>query len=124
MAAVLGFISIILGSLGAHGHVHDVVTNNGYLPQWQTASHYHQIHAVALLILSLLAIDPSGKSRFRIACIAFITGIFLFSGSLYLLSYTGTKWLGAITPLGGIAFMIGWISLAFALPKSQSKTPH
>jgi uncharacterized membrane protein YgdD (TMEM256/DUF423 family) len=121
LAAAIGFISIVLGSLGAHGHVHDVISTNGYLSQWQTAAHYHQIHAVALLLLSLLAIDPSGKTRFRTTFFAFLIGIFLFSGSLYLLSYTSTKWLGAITPFGGVAFMVGWVSLAFSLPKPQSK---
>jgi uncharacterized membrane protein YgdD (TMEM256/DUF423 family) len=121
LAAAIGFISIVLGSLGAHGHVHDVISTNGYLSQWQTAAHYHQLHAVALLLLSLLAIDPSGKTRFRTTFFAFLIGIFLFSGSLYLLSYTSTKWLGAITPFGGVAFMVGWVSLAFSLPKPQSK---
>jgi uncharacterized membrane protein YgdD (TMEM256/DUF423 family) len=121
LAAAIGFISIVLGSLGAHGHVHDVISTNGYLPQWQTAAHYHQIHAVALLLLSRLAIDPSGKTRFRTTFFAFLIGIFLFSGSLYLLSYTSTKWLGAVTPFGGVAFMVGWVSLAFSLPKPQSK---
>jgi len=121
LAAAIGFISIVLGSLGAHGHVHDVISTNGYLSQWQTAAHYHQIHAVALLLLSLLAIDPSGKTLFRTTFFAFLIGIFLFSGSLYLLSYTSTKWLGAVTPFGGVAFMVGWVSLAFSLPKPQSK---
>ena len=121
LAAAIGFISIVLGSLGAHGHVHDVISTNGYLAQWQTAAHYHQIHAVALLILSLLAVDPSGDTRFRIPFFAVLIGIFLFSGSLYVLAYTSTKWLGAITPFGGVAFMIGWVSLAFSLPKPSSQ---
>ena len=121
LAAAIGFISIVFGSLGAHGHVHDVISTNGYLPQWQTAAHYHQIHAVALLILSLLAVDPSGNTRFRIPFFAFLIGIFFFSGSLYVLAYTSTKWLGAITPFGGVAFMIGWVSLAFSLPKPPSQ---
>ena len=120
-AAAIGFISIVLGSLGAHGHVHDVISTNGYLAQWQTAAHYHQIHAVALLILSLLAVDPSGNTRFRTPFFAFLIGIFLFSGSLYVLAYTSTKWLGAITPFGGVAFMVGWVSLAFSLPKPPSQ---
>lgn len=121
IAATIGFISIILGSLGAHGHIHDVISTNGYLNQWQTAAHYHQLHAVALLILSLLSTDSSGITRFRTTFISFLIGILLFSGSLYVLSYTSTKWLGAITPFGGVAFMIGWIALAFSLPKTQSK---
>ena len=118
LTAFIGFISIVLGALGAHGHVHDVISTNGYLAQWQTAAHYHQIHSVALLLLSLLAIDSSNTTRFRTTFIAFLVGIFLFSGSLYVLAYTSTKWLGAITPLGGVAFMIGWSALAFSLPRS------
>jgi uncharacterized membrane protein YgdD (TMEM256/DUF423 family) len=116
LTATLGLIGIVLGALGAHGHVHDVITTNGYADQWQTAAHYHQIHVVALLLLSLLATDPSGVKRFRLSFIAFTLGILLFSGSLYVLAYTSIKWLGAITPLGGVAFMIGWAALALRLP--------
>jgi uncharacterized membrane protein YgdD (TMEM256/DUF423 family) len=124
LTAFIGFTSIVLGALGAHGHVHDVVSTNGYLAQWQTAAHYHQVHAVALLLISLLAIDTQQTARFRTTFIAFITGILLFSGSLYLLAYTSTKWLGAVTPFGGLALMIGWIALAFSLPaKTQPTAP-
>jgi uncharacterized membrane protein YgdD (TMEM256/DUF423 family) len=112
ITALLGLAGIILGALGAHGHIHDVISTNGYLDQWQTAAHYHQLHAVALLILSLLSRDASGSSRFLASFVAFIAGILLFSGSLYLLAYTSTKWLGAVTPFGGLAFMIGWLLLA------------
>lgn len=121
LTAFIGLVSIVLGALGAHGHVHDVISTNGYLAQWQTAAHYHQIHSVALLLLSLLAFDSGHTARFRAAFVAFVIGILLFSGSLYVLAYTSIKWLGAVTPLGGVAFMIGWASLAFAWPRASSR---
>jgi uncharacterized membrane protein YgdD (TMEM256/DUF423 family) len=120
LTALLGLAGVLLGALGAHGHVHDVVSTTGYLDQWQTAVQYHQIHAVALLLLALLGLDPTSlKPRFRASFIAFNLGIFLFSGSLYLLSYTGIKWLGAITPLGGLSLMIGWLLLAGAATRPK-----
>ena len=124
LTALIGFTSIVLGALGAHGHVHNVISTNGYLAQWQTAAHYHQIHSVALLLISLLAVDAQQSTRFRTTFIAFITGILLFSGSLYLLAYTSTKWLGAVTPFGGIALMIGWAALAFSLPRQTRPSAH
>lgn len=118
--ALVGLAGVLLGAMGAHGHVHDVISTNGYLPQWQTAVQYHQIHAVALLLLALLGLDPStSKPRFRASFIAFTLGILLFSGSLYVLSYTSIKWLGAITPFGGLSFMIGWLLLAGAATRPK-----
>ena len=115
LTALLGLTSIVLGALGAHGHIHDVTSANGYAAQWQTAVQYHQIHAVALLVLSLLGTthgsDAPPRPRFLFSSVAFCLGILIFSGSLYLLAYTGIRTLGAITPIGGLAFMIGWLGL-------------
>lgn len=117
--AVVGLLGILLGALGAHGHVHDVISTNGGLNHWQTAVHYHQIHAVVLLLLSLHAFTADGALRFRLSFLTITAGILLFSGSLYVLAYTSIKWLGAVTPFGGLALMIGWAALAFAAVKKN-----
>ncbi len=119
VTASLGLLGIALGALGAHGHIHDVISTNGGKEHWMTAVHYHQLHAVALLLLSLLAVDETGRVRFRLSFIAFIAGMVLFSGSLYVLAYTSIKWLGAVTPFGGVAFMIGWGALALGAVKKN-----
>ena len=108
--ALIGFLAVLLGALGAHGHVHDVVSSTGYLPQWETATKYHLVHTVALLLIALIP-DADLARRLKPSFIAWIIGIVLFSGSLYVLSYTGIRWLGAITPLGGLSLMIGWLAL-------------
>jgi uncharacterized membrane protein YgdD (TMEM256/DUF423 family) len=107
LVAVIGLLGVLLGALGAHGTVHETVAANGRLEQWGTAVQYHQIHALGLLALTLAA--PRG---YRASKLAFLIGIALFSGSLYVLAWTGIKWLGAVTPLGGLAFMVGWALLA------------
>lgn len=120
ITALVGLLGVALGALGAHGHIHDVITTNGGKEHWLTAVHYHQIHAVALLVLALLGRDESGKARFRLSFAAFLVGMLLFSGSLYVLAYTTIKWLGAITPFGGLAFMVGWGALVLGAGKTKS----
>lgn len=111
LSAFLGLTGIILGSMGAHGKVHDLLVAANELEHWKTASFYHLPHAVLAVLLALLAGQGRAASwawRFTIA------GILLFSGSLYLLAYTQVKWLGAVTPFGGLSFMLAWICLATA----------
>ena len=111
LSAFLGLTGIILGTMGAHGKVHDLLVATNELDHWKTASFYHLPHAVLAVLLAFLA----GKSRAAAWAWRFtIAGILLFSGSLYLLAYTQVKWLGAVTPFGGVSFMLGWICLATA----------
>lgn len=105
----MGFLAIALGASGAHGGLHDKLVAAGELGHWETAVQYHLPHAVVLLVLTLFA-SPNGAMKW--AWRMFLAGILLFSGSLYVLAYTGTKWLGAITPLGGLSLMIGWVLTA------------
>lgn len=111
LSALMGFLAIALGASGAHGTVHDKLKAAGELAHWETAVQYHLPHAVMLLLLTLLA---SSKPAMLWAWRMIVVGIFLFSGSLYVLAYTGTKWLGAITPLGGLSLMIGWMLVALS----------
>jgi uncharacterized membrane protein YgdD (TMEM256/DUF423 family) len=113
-AAVLGFLSVALGAFGAHGlkaHLAKLPDGVDRLEWWKTAALYHLTHALALA----LSAGWFGQTRAgRVACVAFCAGIVLFSGSLYTMTLTGTRWLGAITPLGGLALLVGWAALALA----------
>ena len=110
IAAFLMFLGVVLGAFGSHaikGKVSDYS-----LDVYKTAVMYHFIHAIGLFIvawLSMTVADP----KIKIAGIFMILGIFLFSGSLYALALTGNKQLGAITPLGGVCFLIAWTLLIF-----------
>jgi uncharacterized membrane protein YgdD (TMEM256/DUF423 family) len=106
IAAVMGFLAVALGAFGAHG-LKDLLVQNGTTAVWEKAVLYHFIHAVMLFVLA------ERKSFPAVAWWSFLIGIFLFSGSLYLLSVTNLLWLGAITPIGGVSFLFGWGWLIF-----------
>jgi uncharacterized membrane protein YgdD (TMEM256/DUF423 family) len=94
--------------MGAHGHVAEVLAMANSTHYWTTAGDYHLAHAVGLLVLCL-----AGESKaLRAAWWLMALGMMIFSGSLYVLSYTGIKWLGAITPIGGLLMIAGWIVAA------------
>ncbi len=105
-----GFLAVALGAFGAHA-LKERLTANDTLSIWQTASHYHLIHAVTLVLVALLADKIMNASLIRKAGTAFLLGIAVFSGSLYALALTNVKVLGAITPLGGLCLMAGWVLL-------------
>ena len=113
VAAVMGSLAIFLGAFGAHG-LRDKVTPER-LANWHTAASYHLVHALAILALALFA-KATGRSVTLPASL-FSAGILFFSGSIYLLVLTGQKWLGPITPLGGLLMAAGWLSL-IALARS------
>ncbi len=105
IAAVLGFFGVALGAFGAHG-LHELLEKNHATDVWKTASGYHLTHAVVLLFLATLRPMPA------MAWILILCGVVIFSGSLYLLAVTGALWLGAITPIGGLLLLAGWLALA------------
>ncbi len=107
VAAVSGAVAVIAGAFGAHG-LRDRLTPE-QLASFSTASHYHLLHSVALLALALFAIY-SGK-EIRVPASLFTAGIVLFSGSIYLLVLTQQRWLGPVTPIGGLCLIAGWLSL-------------
>jgi uncharacterized membrane protein YgdD (TMEM256/DUF423 family) len=114
-AGASGFLGVASGAFGAH------ILRGRLSPEmlaiWHTGVLYHLIHALALLALALFArSNPSRGTDIRWGGIFFLAGIILFSGSLYALSLTGVRALGAVTPLGGIAFLLGWawVILKFA----------
>jgi uncharacterized membrane protein YgdD (TMEM256/DUF423 family) len=111
VGAVAAFLAVTLGAFGAHG------LRGRLSPEmilvFQTGVQYHMYHALGLILVSLL-MGRMGGWLIQTAGWAFVAGILLFSGSLYVLAITGITVLGAITPLGGVAFLIGWACLAFA----------
>jgi uncharacterized membrane protein YgdD (TMEM256/DUF423 family) len=106
ISAVIGFLAVAIGAFGAHG-LKDLLTRNGTLATFETAAHYHIIHAVVMLWVSTR--EPLPVASWRCFC----AGVLIFSGSLYALSISGVKVLGAITPIGGVCFLAGWLLLAF-----------
>lgn len=101
IAAALGFLAVVLGAFGAHG-LRPLLTQNDTVSIWEKAVFYHFIHSVMLFILAERKQIPA------VPWWGFLTGIVIFSGSLYLLAVTNIRWLGAITPIGGVSFLIGW----------------
>ncbi len=100
-ATLLGFLAVALGAFGAHG-LKDLLAQNQTAAIWDKAVFYHFIHTVMLFVLAQRRPMSSGP------WLSFFIGILIFSGSLYLLAVTNVKWLGAITPIGGLSFLVGW----------------
>ena len=105
-------LGVAAGAFGAHG-LKDVLTPDAKAI-YQTAVFYQLIHGLALFVIAWLASIKPAEGLIRTAGWAFLLGILLFSGSLYALSLTGVRKWGMVTPLGGLAFLIGWASLALA----------
>ena len=112
IASALGGISVILGAFASHA-LKDRLSERA-LAIWETGTKYQMYHALALIAIALLIARFPNSRLLMVAGYAFISGVVIFSGSLYALSLSGIKWLGAITPLGGVAFIIGWACLAVA----------
>jgi uncharacterized membrane protein YgdD (TMEM256/DUF423 family) len=109
LGSIFGLVGVALGAFGAHG-LKEILIENGRVGTFETAVSYQMYHALMLLICGLLYVEYSTK-LINTAIISFATGIIIFSGSLYILSLTGVNWLGAITPIGGVFFIAGWICL-------------
>jgi uncharacterized membrane protein YgdD (TMEM256/DUF423 family) len=112
ISAAMGFLAVTLGAFGAHA-LRNMLTENGTTAIWEKAAFYHFIHAVMLFVIA------GRKPTF--AWWSFFVGIVFFSGSLYLLAVTNLKWLGAITPIGGAAFLAGWTCLFLSAGKSSDR---
>jgi len=109
--AVLGGLGVAIGAFGAHGLRGRLSPK--MLAVFETGVRYHMYHALAILAAAALLPRIDGRAVL-IAGWSFMAGIVLFSGSLYALALSGVTTLGAITPIGGVAFLVGWISLAVA----------
>jgi uncharacterized membrane protein YgdD (TMEM256/DUF423 family) len=109
----MGFLAVGLGAFGAHGFK-ELLTRNGTVTIWEKAVFYHFVHTIMLFILARRAPLNPGP------WFSFLAGIIIFSGSLYLLAITNLKWFGAITPIGGVSLLAGWLWLIVA-PERKDK---
>lgn len=115
IGGINAFLAVALGAFGAHAL-------KSYLsPEWMqiyhTGNQYHFYHAIGLLVIGLIAVHLPESGLLKWSGWLMLTGIILFSGSLYLLAVTRIQWLGAITPFGGIAFLGAWVLMVIAVLK-------
>jgi len=110
IAAALCFLAVSLGAFGAHA-LKATLQGNGMLDVWNKAVLYHFLHALALIVIALHA---AGN---RAAYFLIFAGLVFFSGSLYALALTNVRWLGAVTPIGGLCFLAGWAWLIVSPPR-------
>lgn len=108
VAGLLGFFGVALGAFGAHGRLYEILQANGSIDTWQTAVLYQLVHSVAVLAAGFWR-DPGSRPAWVAGF--WTAGIALFSGSLYILALGGPKFLGPVTPLGGVCFLVGWYLL-------------
>jgi uncharacterized membrane protein YgdD (TMEM256/DUF423 family) len=111
VGALLAGVGVALGAFGAHGLRGRLSPE--MLAVFETGVRYHMYHSLAILVTAALMSRVEGRA-IVIAGWSFATGILIFSGSLYALALSGVTILGAITPIGGLAFLVGWVSLAIA----------
>ena len=112
LGALLALVGVALGAFGAHGLESRLSPRD--LDTFETGVRYQMYHAVALLVVGWCVTRWPGTSVV-VAGWAFVVGVLVFSGSLYLLVLTDTRWLGAVTPLGGLSFLVGWAALAWGV---------
>lgn len=122
VGAGLALLAVMAGAFGAHG-LRGIVSDRG-LEVFQTAVTYQMYHALALVLVAVLQALGLPRRVLRVSAGFFLAGIVLFSGSLYLLVLTDIRWLGPVTPVGGVCFMVGWATMAAAgLRKSGCGQP-
>ncbi len=121
LSGLSGFLAVLLGAFGAHGlsgQLAGVAEGAKRLGWWETAAHYQLIHALALgLVAAIIGRVP----RARYAGRAFTLGSLLFSGSLYAMALGGPRWLGMLTPLGGLSLLVGWGVLAWCGARREAE---
>ena len=115
--AINMFIAVAAGAFGAHALKQSLSPE--MLAIWQTAVHYQMVHALGLIAIALL-MPRFDQVMLKRAGIAMLIGILIFSGSLYALALSGIRILGAITPIGGLAFLLAWVMLAWAAYSGRS----
>jgi len=118
IAAVLGLLAVIAGTFGAHGLEGRVAAD--LLEAYEVGVRYHMYHALALLACAGW-VERLGRPG-RVAVVLFTVGTIIFAGTLYALALTGQRWLGAVTPLGGLALLGGWASLLVGARSCKANT--
>lgn len=116
IGAIYGGLGVVLGAFGAHAL--KARLEPSMLATWDTAVLYQLVHGLALLLVALIA-RTSNLPGLSLAMWSFAVGVLLFSGSLYVLALGGPRWLGPVTPLGGAAFIVGWIAIVVAVVRGE-----
>jgi uncharacterized membrane protein YgdD (TMEM256/DUF423 family) len=116
LGALNAFLAVLLGAFGAHALKARLAAD--LMAVFHTGNQYHFYHALGLLLVGVIAVQLPDSALLRSAGWLMLTGIALFSGSLYVLAISGVRWLGAITPFGGLAFLAAWVLLAIAVWKA------
>jgi len=108
--ALLMFLGVVLGAFGAHA-LQQMLTPR-QMSSYQTGVLYQQLHAVALILVGVIALATPASPWLPRAAVLFAAGIFFFSGSIYLMTCGAPRWLGMVAPIGGVSFMLAWLALA------------
>lgn len=116
MGATMMALAVVIGAFGAHGLKGKLTPD--MLQVYQTGVEYHMYHALGLLAVGLMLAQFPHAGGLQWAGWLMLAGILLFSGSLYVLAISGIRWLGAITPIGGTAFIAGWVAVVVALVRA------
>jgi uncharacterized membrane protein YgdD (TMEM256/DUF423 family) len=119
IAAISGLLAVAIGAFGAHGL--KARLSEDLMAAFQTGVQYHFYHCLALLLVALLQLQYPQLALLNWSAGLFVLGMLLFSGSLYTLAISGVRWIGVITPLGGLSFMAGWLCLFLALYRQVGK---
>ncbi|MFY0654797.1 MAG: DUF423 domain-containing protein [Cyclobacteriaceae bacterium] len=115
LGSLFGLLTVAMGAFGAHAF-EELLQNNGRVDTFETAVKYQAMHAVVLLFLGML-MDKLDSKLLRYAAWFMVVGIVIFSGSLYILSLANLPIMGAITPIGGMCFIVGWVLLLLQFTK-------
>ncbi|MFT7031935.1 MAG: uncharacterized membrane protein YgdD (TMEM256/DUF423 family) [Cyclobacteriaceae bacterium] len=116
--SIFGLLTVVIGAFGAHA-LEEILLQNGRVDTFETAVKYQGLHALALVLLGIVS-EKLNSSLIRYAAISMVIGILIFSGSLYILSITNIGFLGAITPIGGLGLIAGWILLIIGIYKPST----
>lgn len=116
IASALGALTVAIGAFGAHA-LAKLLESTGRVATFETAVKYQMYHTLALLAIGLLLFKVE-QPALQVAAWCFFLGMLIFSGSLYVLCLSGITWLGAITPIGGTLFIVGWGALFYAILKA------
>ena len=114
--SLYGLIGVLLGAFGAHALAAKLSADMQAI--WHTAVQYQFYHALALLAVGVLARQGMAGASVTTATVCFALGTLIFSGSLYVLAFSGIRWLGAITPIGGVLLIVGWAALLWSIVRA------
>lgn len=117
IGALLGGLGVMIGAFGAHG-LQKMLEATNRTATFETAVKYQMYHALAMLLIGILMYQFPQATGLKLSGLFFLIGILIFSGSLYILCLTGVRWMGAITPIGGLFMIAGWVYTVWVLAKN------